>query len=259
MKYKKFYFAIFACFLLFRVLPVEASSYGQGAIAGYTYEEPGRWERTDMLYFGPLEETLQVGGLTISAVWTENYKDMVYTFTATNGAQSQFTVTPYWIDDFYYSGNTLSAGVNIVHEAEPSDMPGDVICSLAFADLKLGTGDYGFEPTVRWYCKTMKGEEVRQFSIHENMIESSGSDGKKFYFDPRGEFPVGEEDGEKIYLLFGTMDDQSGDMRMFTAYEYTWKDEPEIIEVPDQFGPIEYFDSVPDTNLQLKGLNKGGY
>ena len=88
MKYKKFYFAIFACFLLFRVLPVEASSYGQGAIAGYTYEEPGRWERTDMLYFGPLEETLQVGGLTISAVWTENYKDMVYTFTATNGAQS---------------------------------------------------------------------------------------------------------------------------------------------------------------------------
>ena len=41
-----------------------------------------------------------------------------------------------------------------------------------------------------------------------------------------GSFPAGEKEGEKIYLVYGMMDTNAGDIRMYDIYEYTWKKGP---------------------------------
>ena len=78
---------------------------GMGSTAGYTRHEPGHWEKTDTLYFSPLEATRTVDGVTVTAeiADTNNGRGIVYTFTDGNGKQSTYTVESFWFDDEYYA------------------------------------------------------------------------------------------------------------------------------------------------------------
>ena len=222
------------------------------ATEGYTRYEPGHWELTDVLSFGPLEATRQVNGVTVTAVPViDDYgdPDVVYTFTD-GSADSSFTVSPYWFEDQLYGDAYFSVGVNIVHAPDDDSAPGGVTASLAVADITLGEGDYGFLPTVRCHFTKANGEEIPRFSVRENMTFSSGSEGK-YYIDPHAKFPVGEEDGQKIYALLSVQDDLDGGTRVFIAWEYTWVEQPEEIEVPTQYGPIEFIDPIdPEPSAQ---------
>ena len=42
-------------------------------------------------------------------------------------------------------------------------------------------------------------------------------------------FPEGGDDGEKIWLVYGVMDSEEGDQRMYNIYEYTWKNGPDTV------------------------------
>lgn len=244
---------LFALALIFAPLSPGATAVGGGVgvVAGNTIEVSGHWEKTDTLYFGPSRETAQDGDLTVAAAWSDA-RDMVYTFTSSNGERSVFTVTPYWLEDSYYTFSSVQPGVNIVREADSEDAPGDVTAALVFADIQPGAGKYGVKVDTRSKFKTYQGQEIDTFSIHENMSLSSGSDGKKFYLTPTGNFPEGETGGEKLYVVLGVMDGGSGETRMYTAWEYTWVDQPETIQVPDQYGPIEY--SPMETILKLAAV-----
>ena len=102
-----------------------------------------------------------------------------------------------------------------------------------------GEGKYGYQPTVRSYFKKANGVTGANFSVNENMTYSEGSAGK-YYIDLRGGFPTGETDGEKIYAVLGVQDNLDRGTRLFIAREYIWAAEPEDIEVPPEYGPIEY-------------------
>ena len=216
---------------------------GMGATAGYTRHEPGHWEKTDTLYFGPLERTRTVDGVTVTAELadTNNGRGFIYTFTDENGRQSTYTVESFWFEDKYFADDSFSVGVNIIRAPDEDSAISGVTASLMIADAALGEGEYGFLPTVRSYFTEANGTEIRSFSITENMTFSTGSEGK-YFISPYGKFPVGEEDGQTLYALLGVQDDLDGETRMFIAYEYRWVDQPEDIEVPPEYGPIEYFD-----------------
>ena len=216
---------------------------GISATPGYTRHEPGHWERTDVLYFGPLEETREVNGVTVKAEWTEtgNGKSALYTFTDQDGKQTSYTVESYWFEEQYYADDYFSVGVNIQRQPDTDDAPGGISASLALADVVLGEGEYGFQPDVRSYFTEANGTVIESFSVNEHMTFSTGSDGK-YYIDPHGKFPAGETDGQKLYAVLGVQDDLDRGTRMFIAYEYRWVDQPEDIEVPPEYGPIEYFD-----------------
>lgn len=228
---------------------------GQGVRPGYTLEEPGHWEQTDVLYFGPNEETRQEDGMTVAAGWDED-RNMVYTFTGADGSKAVFTVDAYWFSESYYASSSVQPGVNIIRDADTEDTPGNVVCSLAVADITPGEGKYGVKVDVREYFKTQKdATPIERFSIGENMTESTGYDGKKYYLSPNAFLPEGTDDGEKIYLVLGAMDGGEGTTRMYTAWEYTWRAEPETIVVPDEYGPIEEFTaSAPGINYVVLAL-----
>lgn len=218
---------------------------GQSIEPGYTRYEPGHWDKTDILYFGPNEETRREDELTITA-GRDDKQNIVYTFTAADGSRAEYTVELYWLRDFYYASDYIYPKVNIWRAAEPDDAPGDVIASLAVGDIEPGAGDYGVKVDVRSYFGSVRdGAPYERFSIGENMTQDTGYDGTKYYLDTSGHLPEGIEDGEKIYIVLGVMDGGEGTTRMYTAWEYTWAAEPETIEVPDQYGPIEYFEYTP--------------
>lgn len=228
---------------------------GQGVRPGYTLEEPGHWEQTDVLQFGPNEETRQEDGMTVAAGLDEK-RNMVYTFTGSDGSKAVFTVEAYWFGESYYASSSVQPGVNIRREADAEEAPGDVVCALAVADIAPGEGKYGVKVDVREYFKSQKdGTPIERFSIGEKMTESSGSNGTKYYLSPKVSLPEGTEDGEKIYLVLGAMDGGEGTTRMYTAWEYTWAAEPETIVVPDEYGPIEEFTaSAPGVNYVILAL-----
>lgn len=212
-----------------------------GVTPGYTRHEPGHWEKTDTLYFGSPEEARKVDGVTVAARFadTDNGTSAVYTFTDESGAETVFTVESYWFADRYYADDSFAVGVNILRDPDGESAIGGVSASLAVADVTPGEGKFGYQPTVRSYFKKANGEIVEKFGLNENMTYSEGSAGK-YYIDLRGSFPAGETDGEKIYAVLGVQDDLDRGTRLFIAREYTWAAEPEDIEVPPEYGPIEY-------------------
>lgn len=216
---------------------------GMGAAAGYTRREPGHWEKTDTLYFGPLEQTRTVDGVTVAADFadTNNGRGIVYTFTGADGAQSVYTVESFWFEEEYYADDSFSVGVNIIRQPDEDGGPGGISASLAVADVTLGEGEYGFQPSVRSYFTKANGTVIERFDVGENMTFSTGSEGK-YYINPYAKFPVGETDGQKLYALLGVQDELDRGTRLFIAYEYQWVERAEEIEVPAQYGPIEYFD-----------------
>ena len=210
-----------------------------GVTPGYTRHEPGHWQLTDTMVFGPLEETREAEDMTVTALTRAREKgmDIVYTFEDGTGAKAEYTVTPYWFEDRYYAESSFAVGVNIVRAPDTDGGPGSVSASLAVCDAELGEGDYGANFAVNSYFKLANGTEIKRFGVGENMY--SGSEGK-YYIDLRGSFPAGEEGGQKIYAVLGVQDNIDRETRVFIAYQYKWVDQPEDIEVPPEYGPIEY-------------------
>ncbi len=215
---------------------------GMGVEPGYTRYEPGHWELTDKLYLGSIGEERTVNGLTVTTALENENKDIVYTFTDSDGAQAVYTVTPYWFEERYYAEDRFEIGVNMTRVPDEDSAPGGVSASVVIADVTLGEGKYGFDAEVLSYFERMDGTEVKKFSVKENMRATS-NDGEKYAISLCGEFPVGETAGQKLYAMVGTQDDIDRETRIFMAWEYEWIDEPEEIEVPPQYGPIEYFDT----------------
>lgn len=225
---------------------------GIGVEPGYTRTEPGHWEHTDTLYFGSIDEERTADGVTVLASLENEKKDIIFTFTDSGGEQAVYTVTPYWFPDRCYAEDSFAVGVNIVRSPDEDQEFGEVTASVVIAEVTPGEGRYGFEPEVISYFKKPDGTEVQRFGVHENMTFSEGSAGK-YYIDLRGRFPAGEEDGQKLYAVVGTQDEPGRETRVFIAYVYRWVDEPETIEVPDQYGPVE-FHNTPAGKPVLYGL-----
>ena len=215
-----------------------ACAEGQGVQPGYTKEEPGHWELTDTLYVDATQPRRQDGEVTITAGWEET--DMLFTFTASDGSQTCWTVSLLNIPTFCYAG-FASVDVDITRDTDEAHSVGGVICSLVMADVESGAGEYGLKVTPRSGFRTMSGEEMETFDIHRYM-ETYGDTTEMRYslFGAHGDLPVGSEDGETIYLVLGVMDSLGGKSRMYIACRYTWVNQPETIVVPDQYGPIEY-------------------
>ena len=249
---KKAFFILAAALLVLTAGCAQKSApiRGQHVEPGYTYEEPGHWELTDMLYYDEIPEVPQGSKYGVSLSRSEKGY-AVFTFTVTEdvnfsgeeghsckGETAVFTVEAFWFGESYYPSSSVQPGLNIFREADTDHTPGDVVCSLFIGDFALRDGTVTGSARDRF--TTMKGEPIESFSIGENMVQSTGYDGKKYYLTPTGHLPAGEEGGEKIYVVL-TAADGEGFARAYTAWEYSWVAQPETIVVEDRYGPIEYF------------------
>ena len=259
-----------AFIILIALLPVLAVGCGQNSAPvrgqhvepGYTYEEPGHWELTDVLTFDIGADREPEKGIRVSL--TRNEKGYaVFTFTVTEdvsfsgeeghsckGETAVFTVEAFWFGESYYPSGSVQPGFNILREADTDHTPGYVGCDVFIGDIEpQEDGSWSARTRVRDWFANAKGEKLESFSIEENMTKSTGYDGKKYYLTPTGHLPAGEEDGEKIYIVL-TAAAREGHARAMTAWEYTWVAQPETIVVEDRYGPIEYFGS-PGFNYVL--------
>ena len=211
---------------------------GQGVRPGYTREEPGHWTRTQVMYIDPLPaETAAADGLTVAVGRTgEGYPS--FTFDGPGG-QTGFTVEAFGFGDRYFASEAISPGVNVIRQAE-GELLGDVVCTLAFAELHPQEDEAPPEVViVDPFTARRDGTPVERFSVGEHMTQATGYDGTKYYIELSGALPEGKTDGEKLYAALSAQDGE-GLITVWTVWEYTWAAEPETVEVPDEYGPIEY-------------------
>ena len=197
---------------------------GQGVTPGYTRHEEGHWTRTDILRTADEAAVALEDGGSLETL----------TFAFPDGAI--YTVEAFWLEERYYPSDSVSPGINVIRSGAETYAE-NVVCALYFAATPDG------EP-LAYFRDDMSGTaSVERFSIGEIMHESSGyTGGEKYYLTPSAHFadvdPGQLADGDRIYLVLTA---SGGESAARIAWEYNWVAEPEDIEVPESYGPIEYF------------------
>ena len=195
-------------------------------------EYPGHWDRTDIIYLNPGSETDRDGTIRVrSERMGVDLQDIVYHFAAA-GKEEEFTVTipePVF-KSRYYAGQEIYQDLEIYCDSDAEDR-GYVICSLALADIAIGEGKYGVKVDPKQYfSKTLGHKQVKTFGPvpHSDTMNWESKDRRAKLFMSTS-FPEGGEDGEKIWLVYGIMDSESGVNRLYNIYEYTWTKGPDVI------------------------------
>ncbi len=195
----------------------------------YVYE--GHWDRTDIIYVNPGSETDADRPVRVrSERQGVDLQDIVYHYTkAGDGSEFTVTIPEPEFQDRYYSGDEFYLDVEIYCDGDEEDR-GNVICALAFADIALGEGQYGVKVTPKEYLYGIGNETIETFGPvphRDTMVWDSRTRRAKLFME--GCFPEGGENGEKIYLVYGSMDSESGINRLYNIHEYTWTKGPDVV------------------------------
>ncbi len=203
----------------------------------FTYT--GHWDLTDIRYIGTGAETETDGDISVlSERIGVDGQDIMYTYCihgedgkSCSGEKLAFTIPELPFDIRYYAGDTFHPEIEIFADADAKNIPGSVICSLAFADVDFASGEYGVKVTPRkWFRVGYNGQEVKTFGpMPHGETMSWRNDIQRSFLYVEGSFPEGVEDGEKIWLVFGVMDSGSGENRLYNIYEYTWTRGPDTV------------------------------
>ena len=209
-------------------------------------EHDGCWDLTDIIYVGDDKENIANQDVDVKAERTGlDGQDVVYTFTVKDdiseeeghdctGEVRRITVPEYPFSGRYYVGGYFYAELRVFVNTDKEHTPGNIIGSVALCDVDFDTGKYGVKITPKQYfAKGYPPEEVQTFSPDDGVMKYRGLEPPKgpddtgwAFLNLEGSFPAGEEDGEKIYLVYGLMDDIAGDIRMYNIYEYTYREGP---------------------------------
>ena len=196
----------------------------------YSMERPGHWTLTDVHFIGGGEGEVEDGNVTIS---TERYgvegEDMVYSFTGSDGSKHRIRILdPAPEKSYFAEGSASYREFYITHYMKPEDAPGRVACSVFLGDVDFEGGEVSVTP--RHYFNSSTDEQKLFYSLPDGEKEMAHQhmDGIYATYNLLNiRFPVGEQDGEKLYLVYAVSDDLSGNVKMYNIYEYTYSEGPD--------------------------------
>ena len=214
---------------------------GQSAEPGYTYEVAGRWDQTGYRTLGPTAPANGAAGVRASV----DDSAVVYDFTEGNEhAQvrvnfSKPGVSMYAVKESYNVDDHVTLVFYLEREADTEETPGDVSVMLYLADSAELNADGAIDLTVRTpFQRYYSGEEDMEPASYANTKERNG----KREIVVNTYLPEGQTDGEPLSIVLDVTDEASG-VRTLAVWDYRWTQGPITVEVPTQYGPIEYFDS----------------
>ena len=194
-------------------------------------EYAGHWDLTGISFIGGDKETEAAGGTrVITRRIGVDGQNMTYTFEG-KGESFTISIPDEQFEDRYYTGDPFFAELEIFCSSDTEKAPGYVICSLALCDAEFGTGKYGVKITPKkWFTAGYSEKNVETFGPlpHDDTMHWR-KDLKRGYLWVDGEFPEGSADGEKIWLVYGVMDSESKENRMYNIREYTWTAGPDVV------------------------------
>ena len=198
----------------------------------YPQEHPGHWTMTDICFIGGDGKTIQSEGLSVSAQrYGVEGQIMVYTFKDNDGAFHRIRIPDIYPANQIYAEDYFREFIQISSVREPEDAPGFLHCSLTLGDVEYGEGKYGIKVTPRIYFSPGASfDPCKVFDVppsDEDSVSRFREGSKETQLKLEGSFPQAK-DGEKLYLVYGVMDDMSREARMYNIYEYTYSDGPDI-------------------------------
>ena len=198
--------------------------------SGWMYEVyPGHWDLTDVRY---VSEVRKEQGESEALIKAERKgadgQNKRYVF-AKDGEELVITIPEQKFADRYYAGDSFFQEVKIYADSR-SEMEA-VNCSIALGQASFDEESGLFAMTPESYLTTgWPRTEVPSFGpIPHNETMSWRNDILRGYLMMYGEFPEGGEDGEKIWLVYGMMDEATHAYRMYDVYEYTWTKGPDTV------------------------------
>ena len=195
----------------------------------YTKREiPGRWHCTDVRYIGgDAAGTSEDFTVTASRYGVQG-QDFLYTYTEKGGKLQRYRIPEPYVADSYEPGGFYYEELKILYENEPDPAPG-VRLAFAFSDVEFDAGEYGVKVSpTQFFRGGLPGDEYEAFGTGDDYVIHR-TDNHWYYMSQEGYFPVGETDGEKIYLVLGAMDLMTKKCRMYNVYEFTWDGTPETV------------------------------
>ncbi len=204
----------------------------EGDPAYFRMEYPGHWTLTDVHFIGGGEGEVKDGDMTISA---ERYgaegEDMVYSFTGSDGSQHRIRIPDPAFEKSYFAQDSNNKYFYITHYMDPEDAPGRVVCSVFLGDVDFEGGEVSVTPRHYFKGLTPSAGEQKLFYAPPDEERKTASryldDIYATFVDMNISFPAGEQDGEKLYLVYAVSDDLSGNAKMYNIYEYTYSEGPD--------------------------------
>ncbi len=222
------------------------TAYAGETESSFDGESEWHWQKTNAIYLGPNKNEAQAGPIKITAQHGHNGKDMVFTFDVTGkmnasgrplhnckGEQVWYNVNYYrGMEDHFYAGDKCEVQLNFNCNFDERHSPGDVKCSMYFADITPGDDDFSQSVEVKDYftkggTKPDTSVKIKDIKRKDDSMEGDSGDLSKYgtmeyYFRPAGIFPEGKREGEKLYVVLDCEDDFDAGVKFRTYWEYTW-------------------------------------
>ncbi len=191
-----------------------------------SYDHPGKWVLKDIRYIGAVNESAEKDGVSVKA---ERYgvdgQKMVYRFEDTNDNETYTVEIPELYFGMMYAGDYTEPTLTIYCDSNEAEPPGSVICAFGFCDVEFDTGDFGIKAEPKQYFTTGWPEKpLETFGpIPHDDTMGWRDDVSRAHKMIKCSFPEGNKDGETTYLVYGVMDDVTGEVRMYNVYEYEYQ------------------------------------
>ncbi len=196
------------------------------------WEYSGQWDIKEIYHIGPVNPVSDKDSVEVTAArYGVDGEKMVYTYKDEAGGRE---VTYELSESFYpsmYAGNLFTQPVTVCTDSEDDDPIGDVICAYGFCDVEFDAGKFGIRVTPKEYFTRHWPEKIIEtFSVFKedgDMEWNENTNSATISLDTR--FPDGESEDDKKYIVYGVMDDLTGEVRMYDVYEYGWTEGPIVI------------------------------
>ena len=194
-------------------------------------EYPGRWDRTDIRYLGEDGGIAETDGSSVSMKRTGSDGREILFRCKDAERESLVRIPEPRLENLYYAGDSIFQEISIYCDPAEDDPSASVRCSLYLGDVSANDdGSIAEAVPKHYFTKGVSHEDVVGFSPHPHGDTMSWrNDLQRGYLQIDGVFPEGEEDGEKLYLVFEVTDDLTGECRMMNLYEYVWKKGPDTV------------------------------
>ena len=205
-------------------------------------KQNGYWQRTDYMQLDPHETSGKNGdkdlsgqidadaGLKVSRP-KDSWDKVLFEYEHTTIGYRYFSM-----DQTFSAGDFCRASWGFSYTVDTPDAPGEMYCSLYFADIEPGDDPFGQKVTVLKYFSKRVGTLDYATDINNvpgtewerewNKDRDKPNLKDEQLWDAWGYFPRMVSKGDKIFIVMDISDEENGAIRARDVYEYSWIDEP---------------------------------
>lgn len=203
-------------------------------------ELAGRWDLSDVRYLSSEVQEAEKSGLKVNANrYGVDGQNLCFDFEVTGESHTgekkrlflPFKLPYSLFNTSFYPGQGFYPDVRIFPTSDGENTPGNVKCLYALCDVEniedptsiSVTPKYFFDTRyprqgIQYFSPYPEGDTMRWFEYN-----------KEFELSFDGGFPEGNEDGEKIYLVFSATDEMTGECALYNIATYTYTKGPIVV------------------------------